>query len=202
MRPELLADGWRRETDRASGASLVYRQPADLDRCVMDQLHASNHPLGAYEIARQSRQAGSPLAPNQVYRILDRLLERGEVRRVELLSAYTPAQDDKVGFAVCKNCGSVTSFETEDLAEELDQLCRARGFEPATPILEVSGLCPECRARRAGAPPMRRVRGMAMLFALLSLAGGSALGIAGTDPPIAAESEKSGRTRLLEGTPA
>lgn len=204
MRSEQLAESWRDENEFAPPASPVHRQPADLDRRVMDQLRASNRPLGAHEIARQSRQTGSPLAPNQVYRILDRLLQRGKVRRIELLSAYTPTRDDRAGFAVCKDCRTVTSFEAEDLAGQLEQLCRARGFEPATPILEVSGLCPECRAHRAGALPVRRMRGMAMLFALLSLAGSSAPGgIAGAYPVlIAAEGEKPGRARLFESASA
>lgn len=199
MRPEL-----REESKFVPRYSLSHRQPADLERRVMEHLRASNHPLGAHEIARRSRQTGSPLAPNQVYRILERLLQRGEVRRIELLSAYTLAQDDKAGFAVCADCRTVTPFEAEYLAGQIEQLCRARGFESAMPIIEVSGLCPECRAHRASAFPIRRMPGMAMLFALLSLAGGSAPGaIARADAvPVADGGEKTGRSRLFESAPA
>lgn len=159
MRAERLPKSRRGASGQVSVPPMVQRKAADLDRQVVEQLKASNHPLGAYEITRRSHETGSPLAPNQVYRVLDRLIERGEVQRIELLSAYIPANGAEMGFATCKVCRSATSFEAEELARELEQACRSQGFKALTPILEVLGVCPECNAQRAAAPPIRRTRG-------------------------------------------
>ena len=171
----------------------------------MEHLRASNHPLGAYDIARLSRQNGSPLAPNQVYRILDRLIDRGQVWRVELLSAYMPAQEGLGALAVCKECRTATSFDAGNTGSDLVELCHANGFAPAASIIEVSGLCPECSARRGGAAPFKRSHGFAILFALLSLGGGPELaGVGGalTEPALAQrEAEKNGAVWLADAAP-
>lgn len=150
MQAEPLIENWRGPNrHRRQDHPLVHRAPADLDRQLLEQLRASNRPLGAYEIARLSRQTPSPLAPNQVYRILDRLIERGAVLRIELLSAYMPAPDVPTGLAVCKDCQTVTAFDAATLPDGLDRFCHAQGFALTKMIIEISGLCLPCQARRA-----------------------------------------------------
>lgn len=150
------ATAWRGAKGRG-GRSMAsaHRAPADLDRLVLEQLRASNRALGAYAIAQRSRRTPSPLAPNQVYRILNRLIERGIVRRVELLSAYICIQPGQTGVAVCRNCRTVAAFEADVLSDPLESFCRARGFAPSKAIIEVSGLCPHCHPRRTGAAPLK-----------------------------------------------
>ena len=103
---------------------------------------ASPRPLGAYRIARQSRALGVPLAPNQVYRILDRL--GGRVRRIETLNAYFEADGQPGGITICRGCGRTRTLDTK-CETEIDRLCRAAGFRPNRVIVEVMGLCPDCR---------------------------------------------------------
>ena len=105
---------------------------------------ASPRPLGAYSIARQSRALGVPLAPNQVYRILDRL--GGRVRRVETLNAYFEAADQPGATVICRSCSSTRTLGIE-CETEVDRLCRAAGFRPNRVIVEVIGLCADCRGK-------------------------------------------------------
>ena len=107
-------------------------------------LSASPRPLGAYRIARQSRALGVPLAPNQVYRILDRLV--GRVHRVETLNAYFEADGQRGAITICRSCGRTRTLDAAYDAE-IDRLCRAAGFRPNRVIVEVIGLCADCRGK-------------------------------------------------------
>lgn len=166
----------------------------------MEALDASNRPLGAYEIAARSRKSGMNLAPNQVYRILDRLIARGDVQRVELLASYLPARGKRSGFMVCRSCKAVETFEMEELADALAPLCKTHGFAPSASVVELSGLCTECTGREsdAAAPPREGRphhvgRGMQSLLALLTAAGAAVLSApAEAMPRTAAMIEESG----------
>lgn len=107
-------------------------------------MRASPRPLGAYRIARQSRVFGVPLAPNQVYRILDRL--GGRVHRVETLNAYFEAGGQPGAITICRGCGRTRTLDA-GCEPEVDRLCRAAGFHPNRVIVEVMGLCADCRGK-------------------------------------------------------
>ncbi|HEV2599547.1 transcriptional repressor [Sphingopyxis sp.] len=117
------------------------RTPAELETIVLSILRASPRPLGAYVIARQSRSLGVPLAPNQVYRILDRL--RGRVRRVETLNAYCEVAGDGGAIMSCRACGHTATLAI-DLDDRLSRVCGAIGFRPDRTIVEIVGLCAAC----------------------------------------------------------
>ena len=117
------------------------RTSAELETIVLSILRASPRPLGAYVIARKSRALGAPLAPNQVYRILDRL--RGRVRRVETLNAYFEDESNAPAVTLCRCCGRVQPLAVE-LGDRLAYLGREAGFHPTKVILEIEGRCPDC----------------------------------------------------------
>lgn len=175
-----------------------YRSPEELDRCVMEALGTSNHPLGAYEIVARSRKSGMKLAPNQVYRILDRLVARGDVQRIELLASYLPARGKRSGFMVCRSCKAVETFDVGELTDTLAPLCEAHGFAPSTSVVELSGLCTECAERAADTPAPARDgrrhpgRGMQSLLALLTAAGAAIFSAPADAIPRAAMIEEPG----------
>ena len=135
--PRPPGDGAGRKVARG-GAK---RTPAELETIVLSILRASPRPLGAYVIARQSRSLGVPLAPNQVYRILDRL--RGNVRRIETLNAYCEVAGDSGAIMSCRACGRTATLAIE-LDDRLSQVCGAIGFRPGRTIVEIVGLCAAC----------------------------------------------------------
>ena len=200
MRPDKLNVGWVHD-DTPPAAMRAHRHPGDLERRVMDHLQASNRPLGAYEIARLSRRSGSPLAPNQVYRVLARLAARGDVQRIELLSAYLPTRRECAGFLVCRHCRSVETFDSTAVAQRIDLLCRSEGFAASAAIVELLGLCADCPAPTANNGSPKRSSGMRMLLALLSLAG-SVAPIAPADAVTASRPNPSGNPGIVGGMAA
>ena len=118
------------------------RTSAILEAVVLSILYASNAPLGAYVIARQARALGTPMAPNQVYRALERLGPR--VRRVETLNAFVRAPGPPGAITLCRICGRTDALDVE-IDTEIDRICRAADFKAERVIAEIVGTCPKCR---------------------------------------------------------
>jgi len=135
----------RSRRDRTSGADAdggsQKRTSATLEAIVFSVLCASHAPLGAYVIARQTRALGAPMAPNQVYRALERLGPR--VRRVETLNAYVRAPDGPGPITLCRACGRTIVLEIQ-IDAEVDRICSAAGFKAERIIAEIVGICPRC----------------------------------------------------------
>lgn len=106
-------------------------------------LGSSKAPLGAYAIAHRSKATGTPLAPNQVYRILDRLEAQAKIRRVESLNAFCAVRGPPGPIMLCRHCGGV-SLLAVDPRQDVARLCRAAGFHPDRIIVEVIGRCHDC----------------------------------------------------------
>jgi Fur family zinc uptake transcriptional regulator len=123
-----------------------------LDSLVMSLLQASNRPLTAYDIVSLSAQRGSALPPAQAYRVLERLISKRTVQRIELLSAYVPVHGEKKGFSVCRRCQTIETFPIPSAAAAVDRLCCAAGFTAFRALFEVSGLCADC-SREGEVPP-------------------------------------------------
>lgn len=119
-----------------------------LDRQVVSILEKSNRPLGAYDIVRRGRDTQVQLQPAQVYRVLARLVRRGKLQRVELLSAYMIASPSHDGLLVCQRCHAVEGFALPGLDHEIARHCADRNFSMTRGILEIFGLCQECKRRR------------------------------------------------------
>lgn len=136
----------RPSTGEAGGAdadgSERKRTSAILEAIVLSILCASHAPLGAYAIARQARTLGAPMAPNQVYRALERLGPR--IRRVESLNAYVKAPEGPGMITLCRRCGRTAELDLE-INKALDRICSRAGFKRERVIAEVVGICPSCR---------------------------------------------------------
>jgi Fur family transcriptional regulator, zinc uptake regulator len=120
-------------------------------RHVLEALLASHKPLGAYEIMDRLADSGRP-APITVYRALDFLRDNGLVHRIESRNAFVAcvhnhAGTDPVIFLICERCGAVGEAPGAAAAEALKASCRAAGFAPKSPVIEIAGICSHCRAR-------------------------------------------------------
>lgn len=171
----------RSDTGASAGgrppARRPYRRPSPLDRLVLQTLREAGRPLSAYAITRRSVASGAPLSPTQAYRVLDRLVARGEVQRIALLAAYLPARADRPGVLVCRRCRAVTAVTVAALAPAIEQLCRRFGFAAPHAHVELSGLCERCRrGRHAG-----RSSGLLALLVILAASPADAAAAPGTD---------------------
>ena len=119
-------------------------------RQVLEVLLSSHKPLGAYEIIDRSAKSGTRHAPITVYRALDFLIENGLAHRIESRNAFIGcshrhASDDLVVFLICERCGEVGEAPSQQVAESLKGATRAAGFAPKAPVIEITGVCANCR---------------------------------------------------------
>lgn len=108
--------------------------------------------MSAYDIAKQAKHAGTPVVANQVYRTLARMISRGQIHRLEALSAYIVAPGPGDVLLLCVRCHAVTMLSTPEVVDRLACCATALGFKPARAVLELYGRCAGC----AGEPPQPR----------------------------------------------
>jgi Fur family zinc uptake transcriptional regulator len=54
--------------------------------------------------------------------------------------------NDPVVFLICEKCGEVGEAASAAVAETIKSASRAAGFSPKTPVIEISGICDNCKA--------------------------------------------------------
>ncbi|MFO7298470.1 MAG: Fur family transcriptional regulator [Pseudomonadota bacterium] len=120
-------------------------------RRVLEEIAASHHAVGAYEILERLAQKGKRLAPISVYRAIDALLDVGVVHRLESKNAFfachtkhTAGGDQIV--LTCERCGRVAEVPGKPVFDAIAKAARQVSFQPGHTIAEVSGVCAECRA--------------------------------------------------------
>ena len=140
----------REEVSRALAAAEAHCAAAgerwtDPRRRTYELLVEGQRPLKAYDIIAHY---GGPTAtkPPTVYRALEFLETHGLVHRVATLNAYVVCS---VGSAahmpqliLCECCGRSEERALDDAAVSL---AAGASFEVRSAILELRGLCPECR---------------------------------------------------------
>ena len=116
---------------------------------VLEFLRRQGHPLSAYEILEALRGDGVTAATT-VYRALAKLLEAGDVHRIESLNAWTaccePHHSETPVFEICDGCGSVTEHVASNLARSIAALSTDSGFAADRSIIEIHGRCSDCGA--------------------------------------------------------
>ncbi len=123
----------------------------DIRRQVLELIWQSHVPVGAYEILSQLNAGGGRTAPIAVYRALEFLMDNGLVHRLASLNAYIGCAhmgDDHhaAQFLICRTCGTTAELESAPLKRALTHAVAERGFSIDSQIVEISGVCPHCRA--------------------------------------------------------
>ncbi|KKB76611.1 Fur family transcriptional regulator [Devosia soli] len=126
--------------------------PTDLTRnqeLVLGTLTASSGPLSAYDILDRLRTEGLR-APLQVYRALEKLVDRGLAHRLESLNAFVACADAHchrkglIAFAICEGCGKVDEFADAVIESRLGAWAHAEGFKVERTTMEIRGRCAQC----------------------------------------------------------
>lgn len=119
---------------------------------VLSALEAIGKPASAYDIISHLNKSDDlMLAPQSVYRALDRLIERGFVHKVASLNAYVVCRCDhhvSPAFAVCRTCGSTIEFDLPEAVKQLMAWSERNGFTLEATTLELRGTCASCRKPR------------------------------------------------------
>lgn len=119
-------------------------------RKVLSLVWQSHAPVGAYDLLARLNQGGGKVAPIAVYRALDFLMAQGLVHRLASINAFMGCahigHDHAAQFLICKGCGCAAELESPALRKALVRAVAGRGFTIDREIVEISGLCPHCKA--------------------------------------------------------
>ena len=55
-----------------------------------------------------------------------------------------PGDAHKAQFFICRDCGTVAETHSEEIGEAIAASATQAGFQVDTPVVEISGQCPEC----------------------------------------------------------
>ncbi|WP_166461770.1 transcriptional repressor [Paracoccus alkanivorans] len=121
-----------------------------LRRTALEVLLEFNGPVSAYDfLPALAQRLGRRLAPPTAYRALGFLLEQGFICRIETRNAFTLAthlEDRNAGvFFLCDHCGATVEVDADGITELLAGRAAALGFEVGRRIVELQGICADCR---------------------------------------------------------
>jgi Fur family zinc uptake transcriptional regulator len=128
------------------------RRPApEQDKMIVEALRDVGRPVSAYELIEELRDKAS-LAPQTVYRSLDRLIAEGQAHRLESLNAFVACrhashEGETAVFAICNDCGTVSEFDEPAAVDRLAAWARKAKFAVDRMTLELRGRCRDCISR-------------------------------------------------------
>lgn len=124
-----------------------------LRRRVLELLSESDTAMGAYDLLPALQAEGLGSQPVVAYRALDFLIEHGLAHRIEGVNAFVacshPSESHTPAFLVCRLCRSVAEDCVADADPALEKAAKSRGFSIEKRVVEVIGLCADCRETNA-----------------------------------------------------
>jgi Fur family zinc uptake transcriptional regulator len=110
----------------------------------------SHKPVSAYDLIDSLAKEGKRLAPVSVYRILEVLQGAGLVHRLESRNAFFACMAEHASAletvtVICDDCDRVTEMDAGDAYRAINEAAKAAHFYPRATVIEVSGVCAECR---------------------------------------------------------
>ena len=122
-------------------------------RRVLEALLRSHVPASAYDVIDRlgAGDGARRPAPVSIYRALDFLVEHRFAHRIESRNAYVACDrgEDCAGaatlFLLCDNCGAAGEVSSAALHQVISRAAADVGFVPRAPVVEVRGLCANCR---------------------------------------------------------
>src|SRR4249919_597717 len=117
---------------------------------VLGMIATAGKPIKAYDLLDQMKAVNGSSAPPTVYRALDFLLEQGFIHRLASVNSFVachhPQVRHSVPFLICDNCQNAIELEDERISTLLEAQAKSLGFAARAQVLEVHGLCSNCRA--------------------------------------------------------
>jgi len=126
------------------------RGPSKHAELILATLRDLARPASAYDI--QSQLAGiEHLAPQTIYRALERLMEAGSVHKIESLNAFVACchkcHKEPSVFAICDSCGTVAELTEPGITKVIGHWSRQADFSVTEASLELHGACGKCRSQ-------------------------------------------------------
>jgi Fur family ferric uptake transcriptional regulator len=125
-------------------------------QAVLDTIAEAEEHLSPAEVYRRAKVKYPRLGLTTVYRTLDLLADLGYVQRVHGeggCRTYAAALRQHGHHLLCSACGRTVEFACGSLDSLVDTLQARTGYQIHGHILEMIGLCPNCRACEDDAGP-------------------------------------------------
>ena len=123
-------------------------------RRILEILVTEHAAVGAYEIIERLGAEGRRPAPITVYRVLDFLMQHGLVHRLSSCNAFIacgdPGASHGAQFLICRHCGAVAEIASRSVNKAIHDAADAHGFAVLAPVIEVEGICTNCRDANHG----------------------------------------------------
>ena len=118
---------------------------------VLEIIWESHNPIGAYDVLQKLQERGHKPAPPTAYRALDFLVNAQLIHRIESLNAFigcpSPNNSHQCQFYICRECNHIAEINNQDIANALQAGAQELGFSSQQPIIEVHGLCKDCKTK-------------------------------------------------------
>ena len=120
---------------------------------IFDLIDKSPEPLKAYTILFNVQKKGIK-APPQVYRALDKLVERGKIHKIESKNAFVACRNSDceiskaTAFSICESCENVSEISNSKLSKYLSNFSDNSGMKYSKYNLEFFGLCKKCKSKK------------------------------------------------------
>ena len=119
-------------------------------KIVLDYIQKTKKPVKAYSILSGVKKKGIN-APPQVYRALDKLIEKGKIHKIESQNSFIAcnigdcATPHAVAFSICNQCEIVTEINDQKLFKYLSDFKDKSGVNFKGYNLEFFGVCDSCK---------------------------------------------------------
>src|SRR6185503_17941953 len=125
------------------------------DRILNIFLRQKGH-VSADELCDLVRREAAGIGRATVYRTLQWMVEASIARKVDFgegRSRFEPSYRHPRHFhLVCTECHRSSEFLSSDIESFVEEVAAAREFEPAQTIVQIFGVCAECRSGKKSAP--------------------------------------------------
>ena len=124
-----------------------------LRRRVLEIVWRRHAPAGAYDILGLLNAGGGRVTSMSVYRALNFLLGQGFIHRLESRNAFVgcpdPARPHNPQFFICRTCDAVAGIDEPAIDGVIARQADRVGFAMDGFVVEVFGICPNCRKASA-----------------------------------------------------
>lgn len=105
--------------------------------------------VSAYDLLKLLQQHEENAKPPTIYRALDFLLEHHFIHRIESLNAYLMCAhfgcEHPMQLLICDKCHKIIGLTDSVIDDAFSEQARQSGFQITSKVLEVHGLCAQCR---------------------------------------------------------
>lgn len=122
-----------------------------LRESILSIIAATSQPLTAYAILEILQRNKPKAQVMSVYRVLEFLLAKGLIHRIESLNAVMPCshlfEKHLSQWLICRECGSAEECALPAMQQGIDDIEKHTGFAVTMPTIELLGVCPSCRGK-------------------------------------------------------